>query len=72
MAQDDGEPMSRLIAEWKVAAKDLGIEVIAPFTLDLGSGERVRFPVRVCSFGGSEGMLIFSDFDRMKPWLDEA
>ncbi len=40
-----------LIQAWRLAAEDLGIEIVAPFVLSLPSGEQVHADVLVKDFG---------------------
>lgn len=62
---------SRLLAKWKQAAGDLGIDVAGPLEVPLPSGARVRVPVLVRCFGAPEGMLVLSDYALVKDWTDE-
>lgn len=48
---------------WRQASLDLGIRVVIPFQLDLGSGQMASFPVLVCDFGGDQGVVVFQDWD---------
>ena len=50
----------RLVAHWKSAAADLGLELEAPFEWTLAPGRRIRVPLLLHNFGGVEGMLILS------------
>ena len=42
---------SILIQAWKMAAQDLGIEIVVPYALKLKSGEEVQADVLVKEFG---------------------
>jgi hypothetical protein len=51
--------MDRRVSEaWKAAAKELGIEVEAPFRLSLKSGDSFEVEALVRHFGGSAGTLV--------------
>jgi hypothetical protein len=63
---------SRLLASWKHAANDLGIEVSGPYDVVLPTGARFQVPVLVRNFGGSKGMLVLSDYAIVKDWSDEV
>ena len=42
---------------WLEAAKDLGIRVTAPFTIQIGGDEVVTYEARVPDFGGPKGSV---------------
>jgi phosphoglycolate phosphatase-like HAD superfamily hydrolase len=55
--------MARIIDEdtshaWLAAAKDLGIRVTAPFTIDVDSGEPRIYEALVQDFGGPNGTVV--------------
>lgn len=43
---------------WRQAAADLGIRVVAPFTLTAESGETREFEAHVLDFGGPKGTVV--------------
>jgi len=43
---------------WLEAAKDLGIRVAAPFTVQIGGDELVTYEAHVLDFGGPKGSVI--------------
>jgi hypothetical protein len=45
----------RISAAWRQAAVDLGIMVVAPFSLAPEGGEAVWFEAHVLEFGGPKG-----------------
>ena len=61
---------SRLPAEWKRVANDLGLEIVSPYEVILPSGSRIRAPVLVRHIGGPKGILVVSD-DSIVDWSDE-
>lgn len=54
---------SVLVQAWQSAAKDLGIEIIAPYTLMLASGASVKADLLVREFGSLRGMLVSASED---------
>ncbi len=63
--------MNSLKEEWKIAAKDLKIEIKASFTLFLPSGKKIEAELLVKNFGAKNGMIIITDYDKIKPFVDE-
>ena len=59
--------MSKLLDEWMVAAKDLGLEIIAPFDVDLSDGVRLKADFLVKNFGGSSGTLVVTSYENVEP-----
>ena len=57
---------SRLASAWAQAAKILGVEIVAPFSVMLPSGTRIDAPVLVKSFGARNGMLIVTDYAEVR------
>jgi len=49
-----------VIEAWKKAAKDLEIEIIAPFILVTQDNQTFRFELLVKSFGSKLGTIVFS------------
>ena len=62
---------SRLLAEWQYAANDLGIQVVGPICVELKSGVSIEATVLVRHFGGSNGMLVLSNYALVKDLTDE-
>ena len=62
--------MSRLQTAWRIAAKDLGLEIVAPFLLKT---ERfsVTAEILLKHFGSEKGMLIVSDYKLIEPHHDK-
>ena len=65
---------SRLPAEWREVANDLGLEIVSPYEVILPSGSRIRAPVLVRHFGGPKGMLVVADYSESlrTGWAEEA
>ena len=63
--------MSRLVDKWRNANKDLGVEIIAPFCVSIGNDVTIRAELLVKGFGAPKGMLIFTDYSLVKPYVDE-
>jgi len=49
---------SALIQAWRSAARDLGIEIIVPFSLTLPSGVTLEADLLVKDFGAPRGMMV--------------
>jgi hypothetical protein len=45
-------------ASWLEAARDLGIRVVAPFTLRVSEGERITYEAHLLDFGGPKGTVV--------------
>ncbi len=63
--------LSRLVQIWTIAAKDLKIEIIAPYLLTLPSGIQISALLLVPNFGATNGMLIVGGYDDVECCLDE-
>ena len=50
--------LDKIAAAWRIAAPDLGLEIIAPFTLCSQKGAAYRFIAWIGHFGGEQGTLI--------------
>ena len=55
---------SKLLQEWETARDDLGLEIVAPYEVDLGNNGKLRAEILVKNFGGRNGTLIFTDEDK--------
>lgn len=62
---------SALIGAWESAARDLGIEIVAPCVVTLASGARLEAVLLVPDFGASRGMLISTTEEAFRPLGDE-
>jgi len=58
---DDAVLDQQLIQAWREAAEDLGIDVIAPFVLQI-NGRELRFEVLIQAFGVSKGIHLVRDY----------
>jgi hypothetical protein len=54
---------------WLEAAKDLGIRVVAPFTLEVAPGEATMFEAHILDFGGPKGAVV-GILEDDPPWKD--
>ena len=55
--------MENIVKAWQMAADDLGLDIQAPYEVDLSNGEKITAPVLISNFGGEKGMLILTDDD---------
>ena len=69
--QLDKMTKSKLLREWETARDDLGIEIIAPYEVDLGNNVKIRAEILVRNFGGRNGTLIFTNSDVFWPCRDQ-
>ena len=56
---------------WQLAAKDLGLEIVAPFPLLLPSGKQVDAEVLLKNFGAEKGMLIINEYGQVALLVNE-
>ncbi len=61
----------KLIDVWTEAANDLGLCIIAPFTLVLDSGNKINARLLLKGFGHTIGMIIVTDYSSISPFTDE-
>jgi hypothetical protein len=62
---------SKLLQKWKAAAADLGLDIVAPFSLDAGRGIKLEFDFLVKNFGAKNGTIVVTDFASIKPYMQE-
>ena len=62
---------SKLLQFWQKAASDLGLQITAPFSLILGSGNSLEVILLVHQFGAAKGMLVFTSYDAVAPYINE-
>ncbi len=62
---------NRLIHMWKIAAKDLCLEIVTPFVLILSSGIKIEAELLLENFGASKGMIVINKYDQVAPFVDE-
>ncbi len=60
-----------LVKMWQLASEDLGIQVVAPFSLILSSGNQIKVALLVRNFGANKGMLIVGKNSEINPYTDE-
>lgn len=58
------------IAAWHAAANDLGIEIVAPFEVDLGQVGILHATALVKNFGPKNGMVVDSAWNVLEPYSD--
>lgn len=64
-------PESKLLKKWKSARAELGLDIVAPYEVDLGNNVKVRAEFLVKHFGGRNGTLIFTDSDEFWKYHDQ-
>jgi len=57
---------SRLALRWREAARLLGIDIVAPFSVSLPSSPPINAAVLVKGFGGPNGMLLVTDYAQVR------
>jgi hypothetical protein len=62
---------SKLLKQWKVAAADLGLEIVASYELDIGTGSALKSELLVKDFGATNGMLVVTSYAPIKPYLKQ-
>ena len=50
--------------QWARAAKDLGVEIVVPYTLEVSQVERYEFACLLPQFGATNGMLLRTTHDK--------
>jgi hypothetical protein len=58
------------VAFWQYVAKDLGLEIVAPYGAVFPDGSRVTVSALVKKFGGPLGMLVDPDWDLLAPHIN--
>jgi hypothetical protein len=64
-------PRSKLLEEFEAARDDLGIEIVAPYEVELPEGTKIRADVLLRNFGGRNGTLIFTSTNGVAPYGDQ-
>lgn len=54
----------KIISSWTKAGTDLGIKIVAPFSLGPSDDSTQTFPIFVPFFGSRRGTIILFDFDQ--------
>lgn len=62
---------NRLIDIWRTAANDLGITIVAPFSLKTTSGKIIEADLLVNNFGSSKGMIIVKRYESISQYTKE-
>jgi hypothetical protein len=65
------DAVSKVLTIWQQASNDLGLDIVAPFVLQLPSGVQINAIFFLKNFGAQEGMLIVSKFDDVSQYVDE-
>lgn len=63
--------MSNLLTTWKVVAEALDLDLIENFSFQLKSGDLIEASFLLKNFGAEHGMLIFCDYEKIKPYVNE-
>lgn len=63
--------MSNLLNTWKVVAETLDLDLIEKFSFQVKSGNLIEASFLLKNFGAEHGMLIFSDYEKIKPYVNE-
>jgi hypothetical protein len=58
-------------ANWEQASDDLGLELVIPFDLDLGTGVIIHAELLVKNFGGRNGTMIVKKYGAVKNNLEQ-
>ena len=64
-------PKSKLLLEWEAARDDLGLDIVAPYVVSIGSNVRVCVELLLKHFGGRNGMLVLTDYGLLKPYEEQ-
>ncbi|MCK9460447.1 MAG: hypothetical protein M0R80_12480 [Proteobacteria bacterium] len=51
-----------LLEEWRAAARDLGLEIVAPYRCVLPSGAQLNARLLLKHFGYTRGMIVVTDY----------
>lgn len=62
---------SNLVKEFEIAAKDLGLEIEAPFSLEIEEGIVINIDILLKNFGNREGMLVVNKFEKLSPYANK-
>jgi hypothetical protein len=58
--------LSPLAQEWSIIADALDLRIVAPFSIQLPSGQRIDADVLLMDFGAPNGMLLVTDADKIR------
>ena len=59
------------LEKWSEAARDLGLEIVAPFSIVLGNDSRIDARLLLKRFGARNGMVIVTNFPTVEPFIEE-
>jgi hypothetical protein len=57
--------LSPLAEQWSIIADSLDLRVVAPFSVQLPSGQRIDADVLLMDFGALKGMLLVTDAEKV-------
>jgi len=60
-----------LLKHWEAARDDLGIDIVAPYKVDLGNDVKVQAEILVKNFGGKIGTLVFTNTNAVRPYDEQ-
>ena len=63
--------MSTIAKEWEAVCDDLGVEIVAPFCVEIGNNVTIHAELLVKHFGAPNGMLIVTDYDLIEPHVKQ-
>lgn len=63
--------MDNLTNTWKIVANNLGLCLVENFSIQTKSGELLQARFLLKNFGAENGMLIFTDYKIVKPYVKE-
>jgi hypothetical protein len=56
---------------WKMVSEDLKIDIVTPFEIVFSDGARLRVAALVKNFGPERGMLVASDYETLRPYVQK-
>jgi hypothetical protein len=62
--------MDRFEEIWRAAAADLGLDIVAPYRLELPDKTELEFKVLLKNFGWRNGMLVTDDWSQIREYED--
>ena len=63
--------MGNLAKKWEAAADDLGIEIVAPYSVQVDNNVTIRADLLVRNFGARNGMLVVTDYGTVKSYVQQ-
>ena len=56
---------------WHLISATFGVRIIVPFSVQLPGGQRIDADVLLVDFGGQRGMLLVTDYEKVRAHGDE-